>query len=285
MSSDTSQEGNPEKWPQDEKPTHYQHGQQQRQQSVDSSESESLYEIQPVRSERQIHPELRGTGDGMLTPQISRMSHNSLARRVTTRGTTGTTDPNFEVDWDGEDDPQNPWNWSLPYTAMCIAFLSYNTLVMYVIAVRWSIHPANCLTYSVLFSTSYTSGTTQIAKEFGISETIVTLGLTFYLLGLALGSVVMAPLSEIYGRKPVTIASMIVFNVMIIPVAVAKSMPIIIVFRFIGAIAGSVMISSAPGMVADIIPPQKRALAFSIWSIGPINGPGMSSFIDAKTMY
>ncbi|KUL82940.1 hypothetical protein ZTR_10396 [Talaromyces verruculosus] len=255
MSSDTQQEGNPEKWPQDQKPTHYQHGQQQRQQSVDSSESESLYEIQPVRSERQVHPELRGTGDGMLTPQISRMSHNSLARRVTTRGTTGTTDPNFEVDWDGEDDPQNPWNWSLPYTAMCIAFLSYNTLVI------------------VLFSTSYTSGTAQIAKEFGISETIVTLGLTFYLLGLALGSVVMAPLSEIYGRKPVTIASMIVFNVMIIPVAVAKSMPIIIVFRFIGAIAGSVMISSAPGMVADIIPPQKRALAFSIWSIGPINGP------------
>lgn len=137
MSSDPNpaqQEGiNPEKWPQDEKSTHSQHGQQQRQQSVDSSESESLYEIQPVRSERQVHPEYRGTGDGMLTPQISRMSHNSLARRVTTRGTTGTTDPNFEVDWDGEDDPQNPWNWSLPYTAMCIAFLSYNTLVMYVI--------------------------------------------------------------------------------------------------------------------------------------------------------
>jgi MFS family permease len=139
--------------------------------------------------------------------------------------------------------------------------------------------------YSVLFSTSYTSGTAQIAKEFGISETIVTLGLTFYLLGLALGSVVMAPLSEIYGRKPVTLASMIVFNVMIIPVAVAKSMPVIIVFRFIGAIAGSVMISSAPGMVADIIPPQKRALAFSIWSIGPINGPGMLFHGHFRTMY
>lgn len=130
--------------------------------------------------------------------------------------------------------------------------------------------------FSVLFSTSYTSGTTQIASEFNTSQTVVTLGLTFYLLGLAVGSVVMAPLSEIYGRKPVTVGTMIVFNIMIIPVAVAKSMPVIIVFRFIGAIAGSVMISSAPGMVADIIPAQNRALAFSIWSIGPINGPGMS---------
>lgn len=95
----------------------------------------------------------------------------------------------------------------------------------------------------------------------------------------------MAPLSEIYGRKPVTMASMIVFNVMIIPVAVTKSMPVIIVFRFIGAIAGSVMISSAPGMVADIVPPQNRALAFSIWSIGPINGPGMSFRRYNRTMY
>lgn len=141
MSSDSKsaqQEGNShgnnsEKWTQDEKVTHNEHGQQQRQQSLGSSDSESLFEIRPVRSERQVHPELRGTGDGLLTPQISRMSHNSLARRVTTAGTTGTTDPNFEVDWDDENDPENPWNWSLPYTAMCIGFLSYNTLVMYVI--------------------------------------------------------------------------------------------------------------------------------------------------------
>lgn len=129
-----------------------------------------------------------------------------------------------------------------------------------------------------MFSTSYTSGTPEIARQFGTSETIVTLGLTFYLLGLALGSVVMAPLSEIYGRKPITVMSLLIFNVMIIPVAVAKSMITIIIFRFIGALAGSVMISSAPGMVADIIPAPKRALAFSVWSIGPINGPGMLDY-------
>lgn len=98
--------------------------------SSTSSESGSLYEIQPVRREHQVHSELRGTGDGILTPQISRISCNSLAGRIPTTGTTGTTDPSFEVDWDGEDDTENPWNWSLPYTAMCIAFLSYNTLVM-----------------------------------------------------------------------------------------------------------------------------------------------------------
>lgn len=84
----------------------------------------------------------------------------------------------------------------------------------------------------------------------------------------------MAPLSEVWGRKPVTVGAMIIFNVMIVPVAVAKSMVVIIIFRFIGALAGSVMISSAPGMVADLVPPRHRGLAFSVWSVGPINGPG-----------
>ncbi|OKL59038.1 hypothetical protein UA08_05590 [Talaromyces atroroseus] len=240
-------------WTKDSEKAMAAHGQQRG--SVGSSDSDSLYEIQPVRSERQVHPELRGTGDGLLTPQISRVSHTSKARKITTAGTTGTTDPDFEIDWDGENDPENPWNWSLPYRAMCIGFLSWNTLVI------------------VLFSTSYTSGTSQIVEQFNTTDTIVTLGLTFYLLGLAIGSVVMAPLSEVWGRKPVTVGAMIVFNVMIIPVAVARSMVVIIVFRFIGALAGSVMVSSAPGMVADMVPAKNRALAFSVWSIGPINGP------------
>jgi len=33
------------------------------------------------------------------------------------------------------------------------------------------------------------------------------------------------------------------------------------------------MISNAPGTVADIVTEEYRALAFSIWSIGPMNGP------------
>lgn len=33
------------------------------------------------------------------------------------------------------------------------------------------------------------------------------------------------------------------------------------------------MISNAPGTVSDIVTEEYRALAFSIWSIGPMNGP------------
>lgn len=65
-----------------------------------------------------------------LTTRVSRMSEPSLTHRVTSAGTTGTTDPHYEVDWESETDPANPRNWSLPYKAMMIAFLSWNTLVV-----------------------------------------------------------------------------------------------------------------------------------------------------------
>lgn len=37
--------------------------------------------------------------------------------------------------------------------------------------------------------------------------------------------------------------------------------------------AGAAMIANSPGTVADIVTEHYRALAFSIWSLGPMNGP------------
>lgn len=129
--------------------------------------------------------------------------------------------------------------------------------------------------FSVLYSTSYTSGIYALQEEFNVSsEAIVTLGVTTYLLGLAVGSLILAPISETYGRKPVYAIAMIIFSLLVVPCAKATSMAEIIVVRFFGAVAGSSMIANAPGTVADIVTDEYRALAFSIWSIGPLNGPG-----------
>jgi len=50
---------------------------------------------------------------------------------------------------------------------------------------------------SVFYSTSYVSGTPGMMKEFNIhSSTTMTAGVTTYLLGLASGPLLLAPLSE-----------------------------------------------------------------------------------------
>jgi MFS family permease len=70
----------------------------------------------------------------------------------------------------------------------------------------------------VLYSTSYTASIPGVMAEFGVtSRPLATLGLTSYLLGLAAGSVVVAPMSEIYGRRVVYLVCLGVFMVLIVP--------------------------------------------------------------------
>ena len=126
---------------------------------------------------------------------------------------------------------------------------------------------------SVLYSTSYTAGIQVMSKEFSTSQIVTTLGLTSYLLGLAAGSVVLAPLSETWGRKPLAVVCLFIFIVLIIPCGLAKSIEQLIVVRFFNAFFGSIVIACAPGQVADMVNDDMRALAFSVWSLGPLNGP------------
>lgn len=173
---------------------------------------------------------------------------------ITTTTTNATSDPRFEVDFDDSGD--NPQDWPMAKKALIIFFMSFSTLVV------------------VMYSTSYTSGIPGMMRTFGIeSKTLVVLGITTYLCGLAVGSLLLAPLSEMYGRRPVYLIAVAAFTILIVPCALANNLPQILVMRFFGAVAGAAMISNAPGTVSDIVSDDYRALAFSIWSLGPMNGP------------
>lgn len=196
-----------------------------------------------------------------MTPQISHatarpvISREVTITKTTTAGTTITLDPGFEVDFD-DADPEDPRNWPILYKSFIIFAISYGTLMV------------------VLYSTTYTAAIPAMMEEFDVSsEAIVTLGVTTYLFGLAVGSVILAPISETYGRKPVYTIAMLFFILLILPCSLAPNMETIIVARFFGAVAGAAMIANAPGTVGDIISDKYRATAFSIWSIGPMNGP------------
>lgn len=90
---------------------------------------------------------------------------------------------------------------------------------------------------------------------------------------MAVGSLILAPLSEMYGRRPIYFASLFLFMLLTLPAALARNIETILIVRFFGAFAASAMISNAPGSVNDVVDEEHRALAFSIWSIGPMNGP------------
>lgn len=70
-------------------------------------------------------------------------------------------------------------------------------------------------------------------EEFGIgSSTIITLGMTTYMTGLATGPLALAPMSELYGRRPVYLISLCLFLVFLLPACLAKNFATILVVRF-----------------------------------------------------
>ncbi|KAH8595280.1 major facilitator superfamily domain-containing protein [Bisporella sp. PMI_857] len=194
-------------------------------------------------------------------------AYQSITRTKTSTsgGTTGSRIPSFEVDFT-ENDPEDPRGWPMWYRYGILGIVSYAT---------WTV---------VLYSTSYTSSIPGMSKEFGISsQPVLTLGITTYLTGLAAGSLILAPLSEIYGRRPVYVVCMGIYCLMVLPCALGKDLATILVVRFFGACAGASMLSNAPGTVGDVVTENYRALAFSIWSLGPMNGPVTGPLIGGFT--
>lgn len=201
-----------------------------------------------------------------LENALSRPDHDADYQEHVSRVRTGATNatgtsawsrpPDFEVTFDPSSDRDNPRDWPLWYQGWVIFAVSYSTWVV------------------VLYSTSYTATLPGLMSEFGeTNPTVVTLGVTTYLLGLACGSLVVAPMSELFGRRRVYLLCMTVSALLVLPCALATSLAEIIVVRFVGAVFGAVMICNGAGTIADISTEENRARFMSWWSIAPLNGP------------
>ncbi|RAK98732.1 MFS transporter [Aspergillus ibericus CBS 121593] len=162
--------------------------------------------------------------------------------------------PDYEVHWEPED-PENPRLWPLWYKGLAVVTMSLGATVV------------------SLFSTLYTSGIPGLEEEFHISKIVGLFGVFTYLLGMAIGTIVFAPLSEIVGRRPVYLVCLSVFLLLILPSALSRNIEAILITRFFGGLFGSAIMGNSPASVNDLVSDHHRALALGIWSIGPTNGP------------
>lgn len=117
-------------------------------------------------------------------------------------------------------------------------------------------------------------GITGVIADFDISsQSVSTLAVTIYLLGLALGPLFLSSLSEMYGRLPVYHGANFVFVAFIIGTAVSKSTAEFMIFRFLSGCAGGMPLALGGGTIADVTPPSERGLATALFSLGPLAGP------------
>lgn len=180
-----------------------------------------------------------------------------------------STDKQFEVRFDGDSDPMNPRSFSKFRKWVIVLIVSASS---------------TCVTCA---SSMYTLTYGQITMEFHISRVVATLGLSLFVMGLGLGPMLLGPLSEFYGRRPIYIVSFACFMIWLIPCAVAKNVETELVSRFIDGFAGSAFLSVAGGTVGDMFVRNELQAPMMIFTaspfIGPPVGPIVAGFINQYT--
>lgn len=120
----------------------------------------------------------------------------------------------------------------------------------------------------------FAPGVPQVMAEFHVSSPILaTFVVSVFILGFAFGPLILAPLSELYGRLPIYHTCNILFLIFTIGCALSKNIGMLIVFRFLAGFAGVASVTCGSGTIADLMPVESRGRAMSFWSLGPILGP------------
>ncbi|RFN48894.1 hypothetical protein FIE12Z_6949 [Fusarium flagelliforme] len=170
-------------------------------------------------------------------------------------------DPNV-VDWDGPDDPEHPLNWSKTQKNLHLVIVSLFTLA------------AN------LAATMFAPGAEELATEFSITNSTVTaMTVSLYVLGFALGPLLLAPLSELYGRLIIYYGCNFVYIAFTIGCAFSTNVAMFLVFRIICGCAASGPMSIGGGTVADLFPQEERGKAMALFTVGPLLGPVIGPII------
>jgi multidrug resistance protein len=126
---------------------------------------------------------------------------------------------------------------------------------------------------SPLASSMFTPGIAEIAEDLNTSPMAVTATTTGFVIMLGIGPLVLAPLSETFGRRNLYLICFAVFALLQIPTALAPNIAFLIAVRSVSGFFGSVGIANGGGTISDMFVPSERAGVFGWYLIGPLLGP------------
>ncbi|KAM6510988.1 hypothetical protein FSOLCH5_011434 [Fusarium solani] len=135
-------------------------------------------------------------------------------------------------------------------------------------------------TLAVTFvSSAYTGGIREIIRAFDVSQEVATLGVSLFVLGFAVGPLLWAPLSELYGRQKVFIFTYFALTAFNVGAACAQTMPTLLVLRFLAGAFGSSPLTNAGGVIADMFSHTELGLAGSLFGLAPFLGPAIGPIV------
>ncbi|EMG45397.1 Cycloheximide resistance protein [Candida maltosa Xu316] len=172
------------------------------------------------------------------------------------------------VTWDGDDDPENPYNWPFAWKAIAAMQIGFLTVSVY------------------MASAIYTPGVEEIMNQFNINSTLATLPLTMFVIGYGIGPLFWSPLSENsrIGRTPLYIITLFIFFILQIPTALSNHIAGLSVLRVIAGFFAAPALSTGGASYGDFIAMHYYSIALGVWSIFAVAGPSIGPLIGAAVI-
>ncbi|KAK1220544.1 hypothetical protein PQX77_016684 [Marasmius sp. AFHP31] len=196
------------------------------------------------------------TGNPTSNDASSTCTKDSQAHTAPAETTVTEKEKVVEDDW--EHDPDNARNWPTRKKWIAVSIVSFYTFI------------------PPLASSMMAPGLPNVAAQYHIeNETVLALTLSVFLISFAIGPLILAPLSEMYGRTWILHWGNIFSLAFNLGCAFSPNTTTLIVFRFLTGFSGAAPIAIGGGSVGDLFAERERALAMSLYTLGPLFAPSL----------
>ncbi|KAI5286476.1 hypothetical protein KEM54_006762 [Ascosphaera aggregata] len=133
--------------------------------------------------------------------------------------------------------------------------------------------------YSAVAAASYNSPMNELMEKWDVGVVVYELGSTLFSLGFAIAPMVLAPFSELTGRRWVILGSGILFTFCLAMSGVTESFAGMLLSRFFIGCGGSVFSALLGGIISDMYPTEELNTPMAIFSAATLFGTGYGPLI------
>lgn len=190
---------------------------------------------------------------------------------------SGTIESPYIISWIPSD-AGNPMNWSktlrwtVCYTVALECFVAafassaFSGMKMFAVMSHIELMPSGTIR--------------ELVTGFHASTELITAGISLFVLGFAVGPLIWAPLSEIFGRQIVFVVTFGAFTAFNAGCTSPNSVGTLLVLRFFAGSFGSSPFTNGGGVIADVFNASERGLAMALFSLAPSMGPTLGPMIS-----
>ena len=120
---------------------------------------------------------------------------------------------------------------------------------------------------------------TAVSSDLELSADKLGLIFSFALAGMMAGAMVLAPVSDVIGRRRMIILSVFIVSISIIFTATATTLTEFVILRFISGLGAGAMLASQATLAAEYSPDKYRALSVALVTSGYPLGAMMTSVV------